>query len=461
MRGTGRAGGFAATEAAGLFGAVGTIGSVALTLTLSTASTGATAATALAVSAARVDGVAAIGAAVAGALVLVAGLAGFAFALGDVVIGTGGDGVVESFGLFADEAAVDETFEGLEGAVVFFGDETDGVADGLGAAGAADAVDVVLGGFGEVVVDDVGDAVDVDAAGGDVGGDEHPNGAAFEVGKGAKALVLGAVGVKGGGFDAVAVEVAGDAVGPVLHFGEDEDGVEGGVDEEVEEKGGFEVLGDLVDELGDAFGGVGAFANLDGFGSLLKFVGEGFDLAAEGGGEHKGLTPGGEGFDDALDGGEETHVEHAVGFVEDEAFEIAEVAVALAHEVDETAGGGDDDVGSVAQGLDLGAFADAAEDHGDAQGEVFGVGVDVVFDLGDEFAGGGEDEGFGAAHAALALKAGEVGEDGQGEGGGFAGAGLGDADEVLSGEDLRDGSGLDGGGFSVAGFLDGLENAGV
>ena len=51
--------------------------------------------------------------------------------------------------------------------------EGDADAAAPGARGAADAVDVVLGGAGEVVVDDVRDAVDVDAAGGDVGGDQR------------------------------------------------------------------------------------------------------------------------------------------------------------------------------------------------------------------------------------------------------------------------------------------------
>ena len=41
-----------------------------------------------------------------------------------------------------------------------------------GAPRAADAVDVDLLVLGALVVDDVGDVVDVDAAGGDVGGDE-------------------------------------------------------------------------------------------------------------------------------------------------------------------------------------------------------------------------------------------------------------------------------------------------
>ena len=59
-------------------------------------------------------------------------------------------------------------------------DERDGDTGGAGAAGAADPVDVVLLVVGAGVVDDVGDALDVDAAGRDVGRDEDLDGAVAE-----------------------------------------------------------------------------------------------------------------------------------------------------------------------------------------------------------------------------------------------------------------------------------------
>ena len=52
-------------------------------------------------------------------------------------------------------------------------DERDRGAGGAGAAGATDAVDVGLVVLGAGVVDDVGDAAHVDAAGRDVGAHEH------------------------------------------------------------------------------------------------------------------------------------------------------------------------------------------------------------------------------------------------------------------------------------------------
>jgi len=55
----------------------------------------------------------------------------------------------------------------------------------------------------------------------------------------------------------------------------------------------------------------------------------------------------------------------------------------------------------------------------------------------------------------------ELREDRQDKGGRFAGAGLCDANEVVPGENLRDGGGLDGSRLGVAGVPDGFEDVGL
>ena len=54
-----------------------------------------------------------------------------------------------------------------------FADKGDCFSLFAGAPGASDAVDVILRLFGEIVIDDMRDAVNMDAAGGDVGGDDN------------------------------------------------------------------------------------------------------------------------------------------------------------------------------------------------------------------------------------------------------------------------------------------------
>ena len=68
----------------------------------------------------------------------------------------------------------------------------------LGAGGAPDPVDVVLGDVGQVEVHHVADLGHVDAAGRDVGGHQHPVGPVLEAVERHAPLPLGAVGVDAG-----------------------------------------------------------------------------------------------------------------------------------------------------------------------------------------------------------------------------------------------------------------------
>ena len=86
----------------------------------------------------------------------------------------------------------------------------------LGAAGAPDAVDVILGMLRHVVVDDVAHIRDVQPARGDVRGDEHFKFAVAKTLQRLLAFLLRAVGMQHGHGVVRALERAGDAVGAVL-----------------------------------------------------------------------------------------------------------------------------------------------------------------------------------------------------------------------------------------------------
>ena len=95
--------------------------------------------------------------------------------------------------------------------------------DLAGPGGAPGAVQVGLVVLGRVVVDDDVDVVDVDAPGGDVGGDQHRR--ACPSVKSAQRLLphlLAQVAVDGGGLDALPAQLLGQAVGAALGAGEHE-----------------------------------------------------------------------------------------------------------------------------------------------------------------------------------------------------------------------------------------------
>ena len=96
------------------------------------------------------------------------------------------------------------------------------VAGGLRAAGAADAMDVILRMLRHVVIDDVADVRDVQSARGDVRGDEHFVSAVAKAAQGLFAFALGAVGMQHGHGVVVALEQVRDAVGAVFRAAEDD-----------------------------------------------------------------------------------------------------------------------------------------------------------------------------------------------------------------------------------------------
>src|SRR5436309_8021020 len=113
------------------------------------------------------------------------------------------------------------------------GDQGEGVAYLIHPPGPSDAVHVVLGGVRHVVVDDVGDSLDVDPARGDVGRDQDLDPSPAQIQQRALALALAPIPVKGGDRVAAPLEIPRQLLRAVLrprehdhaaHFGPGEHG---------------------------------------------------------------------------------------------------------------------------------------------------------------------------------------------------------------------------------------------
>ena len=74
-------------------------------------------------------------------------------------------------------------------------------------AGPADPVDIVLGDVGQLEVDDMRKPIDVQTAGGDIGGHQGPYPAAFETLQGAGTGRLSLVAMDGRGLYAIPAEL--------------------------------------------------------------------------------------------------------------------------------------------------------------------------------------------------------------------------------------------------------------
>ena len=159
---------------------------------------------------------------------------------------------------------------------------------------------------------------------------------------------------------------------------------------------------------------------------------------------------------------DEAHVQHAVGLVKDQHLHGGQVQQALLLQVEQATGCGHQDVHAFFDACDLRVHAHAAKDDGGGELQVFAVGTDGLFHLRCQFPCGGEHQGTHTVDAKLVLGAaahGELVQHRQGEGSGFAGAGLGTCQQVVACEHGWDGLGLDGSWGFVAlfdyGFQDG------
>ncbi len=209
--------------------------------------------------------------------------------------------------------------------------------------------------------------------------------------------------------------------------------------QKLEEKRGLQVLSHRVKRVRDRGRGCDA-AHLDRFRAVQDLVGENADVVGHGGREHEVLPLVGKRPQDLPHVGEKAHVEHLVRLVQHKHLDLREVDRPLGDVIQKAAGTGDHDIGPFLQSLYLGVDVYPAVDSDAFQPGLLRQGDERFVDLLGELAGRGKHEA--AQPAALTVD--QAVQHGKAEGGRLAGAGLGEAQDVLSGHDRRDCLQLDG-----------------
>nr|BFE93375.1 hypothetical protein GCM10020185_39110 [Pseudomonas brassicacearum subsp. brassicacearum] len=105
------------------------------------------------------------------------------------------------------------------------------------------------------------------------------------------------------------------------------------------------------------------------------------------------LTLGGQASEDFLHVMDKAHVEHAVGFVQHEDFHVGQIDAALAGQVQQATGAGNQYIDATGHGLDLGVHTDTAKKNAGADElQVASVDLEALVYLGCQFAGWGQDQ---------------------------------------------------------------------
>ena len=336
-----------------------------------------------------------------------------------------------------------------------------GLAFLAGAASAADAVHVVLRDIGNLVVHDMRQVVDVDAARGDVGGHQSADLAALEARQRLRARALALVAVQRHGGDAVLGQVVGHVVGAELGAREHQHLAPVVLLDDVQQHLLFLAAAHGVDDLADPLHRGVARGDLDALRILEQAARQLADFIAERGREQQALLGARQQRQHLLHIVDEAHVEHAVGFVQHQHLNAGEVHETLLLQIQQTPGGGHEHVDAALDAVNLRVHAHATEDHGGVQVKVLAVFAHGFLNLRREFACRRQHQGadgLATELAARGLAFGQTVQQRQGKGGGFAGAGLCAGQQVVAREHERNGLGLDRRRLGIALFLHGLEN---
>ena len=185
--------------------------------------------------------------------------------------------------------------------------------------------------------------------------------------------------------------------------------------------------GHLVPALLDLAGAV-LCSHLHGLRVAHEAIGKTGNAFRIGGREQQGLAICRALLCDGDDVAEEAHVQHAIGFVQHQSLEVADVELAALHQVHHAAGCANNDVGTVLQRCDLVARGHAAIDGHDL--DVFlraRQTADFGSDLIGQLARGAQHQGLDGKPARI-----ETIHHGQAKGGGLAAAGAGLSNQVLA-----------------------------
>ena len=306
---------------------------------------------------------------------------------------------------------------------------------------------VVFGLLGKVQIHHIVHVGHIDAAGEHVGGHQDVAAAGRECLERALALVLTAVGMDGLAFEARSAQLAHAVVHAMAGAREHDDAGAALFFQQRDKEVVLLALGHAHDVLVYRVGGFALMGDFHEDGVVQKVLHVALDAVVDRGAEEKRLALFGALDHNALHVGQKAHVEHAVGFVEHERFDLAQVGGILLDQVDQTTGRGDEDVGALGERVDLRAVGYAADDLAHLVVGFLGDRGADLFDLHGELAGGGHHE-----HERALPMAGvpQLVHGRQAERGGFPGAGFGCGDDVAPFEHGGNGLLLHGGGVEIS-----------
>ena len=224
-------------------------------------------------------------------------------------------------------------------------------------------MNIVVGHIGQLVIDDIGNAGNINTACGHIRCDKHIDLAAAEGLYCPVALVLVLVAMDGGGVEAVGHQPLHQLFRPVFGTGKDKRQCRAILRQDLAQLGGLFLFGQKMHRLGDFIGGLARARDLYPLGVGQIGARQLLHLLWHGCRKQHRLARRSKAWRDLAQCMNEAKVKHLIGFIQNEMPHRAQIDRAAIHQVDQTARRGNQNIGAMRQKSDL--FADRlTADHG-------------------------------------------------------------------------------------------------
>ncbi len=259
-------------------------------------------------------------------------------------------------------------------------------------AGTADTVNVIFRHVWQLVVHHVRQLFNVEATGGDVGRHQHADVARLEVRQRTGTRPLALVAVDRRAADAVFVQLFRQVVRAVLGAGKDQHLLPVTLADHLGEQFALALFIHKVNVLRHLLRGGVAARHFHFQRVMQQLFRQRLDLVGEGRGEEQVLTTRRQLGQHAANVVNKAHIEHAVGFVQHQNFDVIQLHRVLVFQIQQTARRCHQHVHAAAQLHHLRVDADPAEHHQRANVEIAAVVTHVLANLRGQLAGWGEDQ---------------------------------------------------------------------
>ena len=188
-------------------------------------------------------------------------------------------------------------------------------------------------------------------------------------------------------------------------------------------------------------------------------VGDPFDLGGHSGREEQCLAGKGGQAKDTFDVGDEPHIKHPVSLIHNHDFDVIQDQLAALKMVKQTARRGDQDVNALVDQQILFLEGNTTDEQRLGQFDVFGISIEILGHLRGQFPCRAQNQRPGHPRPRPATR--QKRDQRQRKAGGFAGAGLGNAQNITANQRRGNSTRLNGGRGFVPGLFNGFEHFGI